>query len=531
VGTGATVRHWAVVDSSAAYLAEGVSAFDLGRADEALALAEAGMRIAATEHERFELQRLGTIALHRLGRTRDAFDLAEDLLPRSPAISPAAVADVAAVLGVLADQLGDPALAIERTSLALDQLAAATPDDPAFLRASNNVAHSVLRFGAYHLAAEMLSIAQAYCADDERLRTGIHMNLARAELRLADRPVRMIEPSEQQQRLERVLAITGPYLDDHRPRRVVEAASLAAPALLGLDRAAAAERTIDRAVGAAGEITDPRAMTDFEIARSRTLRARGKLRAAAVAADRAVIGAELADDPVMSALALDERSRVAEAAGDTASALADLRASNQHNRYRHAGRYDSLMRHVQHRAALRAARQDAEARATSLAQSVADLRELVNHDHLTGLPNRRAFDADAERQARRAGVIMADIDHFKGINDARGHLIGDAVLQLVARTIAGTLRDRGVAYRWGGEEFVVVVGDIHAADTTLIAGELREAISTAPWFSVAPGLTVTMSVGAAIGPADTLRELVAQADDALYRAKADGRDRVATAES
>jgi diguanylate cyclase (GGDEF)-like protein len=161
---------------------------------------------------------------------------------------------------------------------------------------------------------------------------------------------------------------------------------------------------------------------------------------------------------------------------------------------------------------------------------VADLRELVNHDHLTGLPNRRAFDADAERPARQAGVIMADIDHFKSINDARGHLIGDAVLQLVARTIAGTLRDRGVAYRWGGEEFLVVVGDAHAPTTTAIAGELRAAIANAPWFSVAPGLTVTMSVGAAVGPADTLRALVANADDALYRAKAGGRDRVAIAE-
>jgi diguanylate cyclase (GGDEF)-like protein len=250
-----------------------------------------------------------------------------------------------------------------------------------------------------------------------------------------------------------------------------------------------------------------------------------------VAADRAVLGAELSNDPVLSALALEERSNVAEAAGDTASALADLRASNRHDRDRHAGRYDSLMRHVQHRAALRAARQDAEARATSLAQSVADLRELVNHDHLTGLPNRRAFDADAERRARRAGVIMADIDHFKAINDARGHLIGDAVLQLVARTIAGALRDRGVAYRWGGEEFLVVVADGHAADTTAIAGELRSAIATAPWFSVAPGLTVTMSVGAAVGPADTLRVLVGHADDALYRAKAGGRDRVAIAEA
>jgi diguanylate cyclase (GGDEF)-like protein len=496
------------VVASGECLAEGVAAFDLGRADEALALAEAGIRIASTEHERFELRRLGTIALHRLGRTRDAFDLAEDLLPRSPAMSPAAVADIAAIVGVLADQLGDPALAIERTSLALDQLATATPDDPAFLRASNNIAHSVLRFGASHLAAELLSLAEGHCGDDARLRTGIRINLARAELRLANAPARGIEPTERTHRLERVLELTTPYLDDHRPRRVVEAAALAAPALLRLDQPGAAQHAIDRAAGAAAVITDPRAITDFEIARSHMLRVRGKLRAAAVAADRAVMGAELADDPVMCALALEERSSVAEAAGDTASALADLRASLRHNRDRHAGRYDSLMRHVQHRAALRAARQDAEARATSLARSV----------------------ADAERRSHVAGVIMADIDRFKSINDARGHLIGDAVLQLAARTLAGTLRDRGVAYRWGGEEFLVVVAEAHAAATTAIAGELRQAVATAPWFSVAPGLTVTMSVGAAVGAADTLRELVRQADDALYRAKAGGRDRVAIAE-
>jgi diguanylate cyclase (GGDEF)-like protein len=95
--------------------------------------------------------------------------------------------------------------------------------------------------------------------------------------------------------------------------------------------------------------------------------------------------------------------------------------------------------------------------------------------------------------------------------------------------VARTLRERGVAYRWGGEEFLVVIADGDAADTATIGAELHEAVATAPWFSVAPGLAVTMSVGVAVGPADQLRELVGQADDALYRAKAAGRDQVALA--
>lgn len=523
------MQHLAAVDASADYLARGLAAFDLGRADEALASAEAGLAVATADADRFDLQRLAIIVLHRLGRLREAYELAEDVLPLSPTVSQASVADIAAILGGLADQLGDPGLAIERTGLALELLAAASPDDSAYLRATHNAAFALHRFGAHRLAVEMLSVGLDSCPPADRVHSALAMTLAAAELRVVETESSAVDVAEQEQRLTRALDLARPYQDGGGPRRMVEAATVAAYALLGLDRAIEAQRALEAASGSAALLTDAVIVSDFELARARTYRTRGKLAAAAVGADRAVAGAELAGDPVLSARALEERSKVAEARGDVAAALADLRAASAIRSSRQAGRYDSLMRQVQHRAALRAARHDAEERATALAKSVNNLRTLVTHDHLTGLPNRRAFDLDAPLTAARTGVIMADIDHFKAINDSRGHLIGDAALQLAARTITRALGDRARAYRWGGEEFLVIVADDHVAATATIADELRAAIVNAPWFSVAPGLLVTMSVGVAIGPAESLRGLVAQADAALYRAKAGGRDQVAVA--
>jgi diguanylate cyclase (GGDEF)-like protein len=519
------------VDGSDDHLARAARAYDSGKVDEALAFVDAGLQEATDERERYFLQRAQMLALHRLGKTREAFDLAAELLPRSPAAgASAAVADIAGVMAGLADQLGESALAIERAALALDRLAEVSSDDPGFARASNNLANALLRFGAYHVAAELLSLAAASCAPDHQAFAAIQLNLAVAELGVAEARANGIEPAERSQRLERVVQLSTPFLADLRPRRAVEAATLVAAALLGLDRAEEAEATINAAGSAVARIHDPRAITDLQLVHARTLRTLDRLDEAAAQAQRAVAGAEAADDPVLSAAALRERSHVNEARGDASSALADLHASDALSLHRHSGRYDSLLRQVQHRAALRAARRDAEARASTLEESVASLRELVNHDHLTGLPNRRAFDGDAQRRVRRAGVIMADIDHFKSINDERGHLIGDTVLQVVARTIAGKLRDRGVAYRWGGEEFLIVVDDERAASTPDLAGELRQAVAAAPWFAVAPGLAVTMSVGVAIGSADQLHALVGVADDALYRAKAGGRDQVVVAD-
>ena len=168
------------------------------------------------------------------------------------------------------------------------------------------------------------------------------------------------------------------------------------------------------------------------------------------------------------------------------------------------------------------------------------LRALSNTDFLTGLPNRRAFMLAAERelaQARRHGIgmvlILLDVDHFKQFNDTHGHAAGDDALVAVAEAVRRALRAGDLVARFGGEEFVLLLNHCQAAQGLGFAERLRAAIATAP--VAVPGRTapaqVTASLGlAATGPAPgNLADLLQQADQAMYRAKDAGRNRVALA--
>ncbi len=161
------------------------------------------------------------------------------------------------------------------------------------------------------------------------------------------------------------------------------------------------------------------------------------------------------------------------------------------------------------------------------------LRELASTDALTGVANRRhveRFGADALAAARATGgpltVLSFDIDHFKQVNDALGHLAGDQVLTRVARACQGVLRQHDLLGRTGGEEFLVVLPDTRLAQAMPIAERLRSAVSTLELADIGGDLAVTISLGIAeLGPADTdLKALLHRADHALYRAKSQGRD-------
>lgn len=156
-------------------------------------------------------------------------------------------------------------------------------------------------------------------------------------------------------------------------------------------------------------------------------------------------------------------------------------------------------------------------------------------DALTGLYNRRHLEEECGRQqsiARRhgdpLGLILLDIDHFKNVNDSYGHPAGDLVLREFARRLAGQIRVGDVAGRWGGEEFLVVLPRT-GPDGVLGVGErIRLAVSATPMSAAGQDITVTVSGGCAVGPLDSVEALVAEADARLYRAKAAGRDRIAT---
>jgi diguanylate cyclase (GGDEF)-like protein len=167
------------------------------------------------------------------------------------------------------------------------------------------------------------------------------------------------------------------------------------------------------------------------------------------------------------------------------------------------------------------------------------LRQQALRDPLTGLYNRRYLDetfgealAQASRTQTQLSIIMADIDHFKQINDTWGHPIGDQVLQSVAQYLRRNVRRDDIVCRAGGEEFVLLLPDTPLAVACERAEQLRAFIRAMPLVRDAPERSVTLSWGVACFPEHGLtpETLLARADAALYRAKATGRDRVLAAE-
>lgn len=168
------------------------------------------------------------------------------------------------------------------------------------------------------------------------------------------------------------------------------------------------------------------------------------------------------------------------------------------------------------------------------------LRQQSIRDPLTNLYNRRymeeSFERELQRAARRGaqiGVLMIDVDHFKGFNDSYGHAAGDALLCELGAMLKASVRGEDLACRYGGEEFLVLLPDATLADTTARAEQLR---TKAKGIVVQHGdrnlRTVSLSIGVALFP-DHGREahaLVQVADRALYRAKGEGRDRIVVAQ-
>jgi two-component system cell cycle response regulator len=175
----------------------------------------------------------------------------------------------------------------------------------------------------------------------------------------------------------------------------------------------------------------------------------------------------------------------------------------------------------------------------NLVQAREAMRFKAMHDALTGVWNRGAILESLDREVWRSrregislGVLIADLDHFKSINDTHGHQVGDAVLRDVSKGMKTNVRPYDSVGRYGGEEFLILLPGCNGSEAREKAERLREAISGAPIATSAGDLKVTMSIGGAATadwPQQTPDQILQMADAALYRAKRDGRNRTAMA--
>lgn len=157
------------------------------------------------------------------------------------------------------------------------------------------------------------------------------------------------------------------------------------------------------------------------------------------------------------------------------------------------------------------------------------VHSLIDKDPLTGLYNRRKFDQDIElvlsmsgRANKGTGLLFIDIDNFKKYNDEYGHQKGDLVLKNVTESIEKNLRDYDKIhlYRYGGEEFVIIISDITIENTFKIGDRLRKSVKESC------GITISVGISHYRDISDNLQSLINNADHALYEAKKRGRDKV-----
>ncbi|MFP4028247.1 MAG: diguanylate cyclase [Candidatus Brocadiia bacterium] len=169
---------------------------------------------------------------------------------------------------------------------------------------------------------------------------------------------------------------------------------------------------------------------------------------------------------------------------------------------------------------------------TALMEAQEKLAELSSTDELTGAANRRHLNEELEVEVARAhrtghafGVLMIDLDFFKGINDEQGHQVGDRLLKRCAELIQRNVRETDFVGRYGGDEFCVILPETDPQGAELVAEKLRKSVENSE------DLPMTISVGLAIWePGYNTERMLRQADKALYEAKDDGRNLVRVAE-
>ncbi len=244
---------------------------------------------------------------------------------------------------------------------------------------------------------------------------------------------------------------------------------------------------------------------------------------------RALDAGDLATAAAQAEIALlhvdDEFTAGVQALAQNLATLADPPA----RAWQRYARHSAMARWTARLVVLGAARAQLEAERVMLENQRLSQRAYV--DELTGLANRHAYARHLTRlrQAEsedELAVMMVDVDHFKAVNDTFGHPVGDEVLRQLGTMLIETTRASDLAVRHGGDEFLVLLLSRARLDVAARGEQLVAAVAEYPWHEVATGLSVSVSIGVAVGAATAVDELVAHADRRLYQAKTTGRGRL-----
>jgi len=172
-----------------------------------------------------------------------------------------------------------------------------------------------------------------------------------------------------------------------------------------------------------------------------------------------------------------------------------------------------------------------EKKNVQLKDAIATVKKIMNTDHLTGILNRRAFDKALKREISFAlrhklplSLVMADIDYFKKINDTYGHEVGDYVLKVYTKTLKRSLRQEDILGRFGGEEFVFLLPNTDIEKASQAAERIRHKIEKLKIKSINGSITASFGITGLLST-DNEKSFIKRADDALYEAKRNGRNR------
>ncbi|MFN8123177.1 MAG: GGDEF domain-containing protein [Thermoleophilia bacterium] len=311
----------------------------------------------------------------------------------------------------------------------------------------------------------------------------------------------------------------------------IDVRALLALSLASIGDAAAADRRLGEVARLCADHDIPPERT-VHLARARALLDRGAAAEALAVLDDALRTPldDIAGD--RSSWIHLERAHAHEALGDLPSALAEMHLALRAERAQHLDASDRLgdalltrqrLRHAEHTARHHARRAERIARE-------------AEHDALTGALTRAAFQERMDAVAASGMpwvLVMVDVDRFKQVNDRFGHTVGDDVLATIARLIAAACRRGDPVGRYAGDEFLVGLPGVSPKEGAACASRIAGAVRSYPWTQVAPGLSVSVSVGVATASPGSapLREVVHRADTALYGAKESGRDAVRVAEA